>query len=618
MTKMLIVDDNRQSLYMLQVLLTGSGFEVEMAANGAEALEMARRAPPEMIISDILMPVMDGFALCRAWKADESLKDIPFVFYTATYTDPRDEELAMSLGAARFIVKPLEPDIFLALLREVIETPRAGKLVVRLAPIEDEVVFYKEYNRTLVRKLEDKVLELKQANRQTQISESFLRDILRTTPSAVFTVDPDHNITSWNAMAERITGYRAEEVLGRKCDAIESPNCGQECRLFDDRFQKPGEYRECVIFSKEGKKLTILKNFDLLSSPAGKIRGGVESFIDITERKQAVEALRESEKEYRGIVENAKEGIFRRYKERFLTVNQAFADMLGYESPEEVMETITANLATDTYVRPEDRIRLKEMIAAQGYAKNFEVELYRKDRSRIWISLNVQAVRDDRGKLLYNQGICEEITLKKLADEERQQAIDRLRETLEATVQALAMAVETRDPYTAGHQRRVAHLTSAIASEIGFSAGRIDGLRMASIIHDIGKISIPAEILSMPRRLTDIEFSLIKTHVQNGYEILKDIAFPWPIARMVLEHHERLDGSGYPHALTGDKLLMESCTIAVADVVEAMASHRPYRPGVGIKEALAEISRNKGILYAPEVAAACLKLFHEQGYHLEN
>jgi CheY-like chemotaxis protein len=164
MTKLLIVDDDQQSLYILQVLLTTSGFAVESASNGVEALELARRTPPDMIISDILMPVMDGFALCRAWKADERLKDIPFVFYTATYTDPQDEDFALSLGAERFIVKPSEPDSFLLLLWEVIETHQAGKLVAPSGPTEDEEVYYKEYNRTLIRKLEDKVLELKRAN----------------------------------------------------------------------------------------------------------------------------------------------------------------------------------------------------------------------------------------------------------------------------------------------------------------------------------------------------------------------------------------------------------------------------------------------------------------------
>jgi HD-GYP domain-containing protein (c-di-GMP phosphodiesterase class II) len=147
---------------------------------------------------------------------------------------------------------------------------------------------------------------------------------------------------------------------------------------------------------------------------------------------------------------------------------------------------------------------------------------------------------------------------------------------------------------------------------------QIDGIRMAAAIHDLGKISVPAEILSKPTKLTNLEFSLIKTHAQSGYDILKDIEFPWPIAKMVLEHHERMNGSGYPNGLTGDNILMESRILAVADVVESMASHRPYRSALGIDKALEEIEKNRGTLYDNAVADACLRLFREKGYQLQD
>jgi HD-GYP domain-containing protein (c-di-GMP phosphodiesterase class II) len=180
----------------------------------------------------------------------------------------------------------------------------------------------------------------------------------------------------------------------------------------------------------------------------------------------------------------------------------------------------------------------------------------------------------------------------------------------------MAMTVEARDPYTAGHQHRVSDLARTIATEMDLPGNLIDGLRTAGMIHDLGKISVPAEILSKPTKLSEIEFSLIKVHPRSGYDILKDIDFPWPVARIVLEHHERQDGSGYPNGLTGDKLLMESRILAVADVVESMASHRPYRPALGIDAALEEIARGKGVLYDPDAADACLKLFREKGYAL--
>jgi len=177
-------------------------------------------------------------------------------------------------------------------------------------------------------------------------------------------------------------------------------------------------------------------------------------------------------------------------------------------------------------------------------------------------------------------------------------------------------ALESRDPYTAGHQSRSADLARAIAIEMGLDQDKIDAIHMAGIVHDIGKIAIPAEILIKPTKLTNIELSLIKQHSRSGYEMLKDVESPWSLAEIVYQHHERMDGSGYPRNLEGDKILMEARILSVADVVEAMASHRPYRAALGIEAALEEIKKNKGTLYDDAVADACLKLFREKGYQL--
>ncbi len=194
--------------------------------------------------------------------------------------------------------------------------------------------------------------------------------------------------------------------------------------------------------------------------------------------------------------------------------------------------------------------------------------------------------------------------------------VEQLKNALGETVRAIASIVETKDPYTAGHQRQVCEIALAIATEINLSNDQIEGLRMAAILHDIGKISIPAEILSKPGKLTDIEFGLIKTHPQAGYDILNSIEFPWPVARTVMEHHERINGSGYPKNLKGDDIIIEARILAVADVVDAMASYRPYRESLGINAALEEIEKNKGILYDKDVVDACLKLFREKGYQI--
>jgi putative two-component system response regulator len=190
----------------------------------------------------------------------------------------------------------------------------------------------------------------------------------------------------------------------------------------------------------------------------------------------------------------------------------------------------------------------------------------------------------------------------------------KLQEVLDGVIQVVAQIVESRDPYTSGHQQRVAEIACAIAEKMGFSQDRVKGIRMAGIIHDLGKISVPAEILSKPGRLNDMEFGLIKTHPRTGYDILKGIEFPWPIAEMVYQHHERMDGSGYPRGLKGKEILPEAQILGVADVVEAMASHRPYRAALGTDAALDEISRNRGVLYDSQVVDACLKVLRDGGF----
>ena len=200
------------------------------------------------------------------------------------------------------------------------------------------------------------------------------------------------------------------------------------------------------------------------------------------------------------------------------------------------------------------------------------------------------------------------------AEEKLEQTLEILKRAVGTTIQILVYALESRDPYTAGHQSRSANLASAIATEMGLDQDKIEGIHMAGIVHDIGKITIPSEILIKPTKLTNIEFSLIKQHSLNGYEMLKNVESPWSLAEIVYQHHERMNGSGYPRNLKGDEILMEARIMAVADVVEAMASHRPYRPTLGIKAALEEIEKNKGILYDNTVANTCLKLFREKGY----
>jgi HD-GYP domain-containing protein (c-di-GMP phosphodiesterase class II) len=223
-------------------------------------------------------------------------------------------------------------------------------------------------------------------------------------------------------------------------------------------------------------------------------------------------------------------------------------------------------------------------------------------------------VWDEQGEITHL--ICHErnITDRKRAEKEVKHTLEKLRKALGMTIHAISLTVETRDPYTAGHQKRTTNLARAMADEMRLSKEQIDGIRMAGVIHDLGKIGVPAEILSKPTKLSEIELSLVKTHSEMGYSILKEIEVPWPIDQMVLQHHERMDGSGYPSGLSGEEIIIEARVLAVADVVEAITSHRPYRAAVGIDEALAEISRNKGITYDLRIVDACLRLFTEKRF----
>jgi putative nucleotidyltransferase with HDIG domain len=220
------------------------------------------------------------------------------------------------------------------------------------------------------------------------------------------------------------------------------------------------------------------------------------------------------------------------------------------------------------------------------------------------------------GKEVFLQAVVRDVTDRKQAEEKLASTLENLRKAIGGTIEAIVHVVETKDPYTAGHQSRVANLAGAIAAEMHLPTDTVEGIRMAGVIHDIGKISVPAEILSKPGKLSQKEFELIKDHPQTGYEVLKDVEFPWPIAQIILQHHERLNGSGYPRGLVGEEALLEARIIAVADVIEAIASHRPYRPSRGIEAALSEIEQNKGVLYDASVVDACVKLFEEKAYKL--
>ena len=458
-----------------------------------------------------------------------------------------------------------------------------------------------------------------ETGKELEQSELRYKTILESIDIGYYEVDLKGNLTFFNDALCRISGYSREVLTGIGFRAYTEPATVQAVfEAYNQVYQtgKPGKGMDYEILTKDGGRKFIDTTIAPLRDSKENIIGFHGIVRDMTERRQMKDAIAKSELKYRAIVENAQEGIFQLSpRNRRTSVNRAFAGMLGYDSAEEAEEAISS-IPKQVYVRPDEYWRIRNIVEKEGGIKGFETEFYRKDKTRLWVSMSISSIRDEADGLLYYHGIVEDITLKKKLEQERQDSIDRLRKSLGATINAMSATVEARDPYTAGHQRRVADLARAIATEMKLSRDQIDGIRLAGMIHDLGKISVPSEILTKPTRLTELEFELIKTHSEAGYNILKDIDFPWPIARIVLEHHERIDGSGYPQGLKGNEILLESKIISVADVVEAISSNRPYRPAFGLKPALEEIAKNSGIIYDEEVARACRKLFEEKRYHL--
>jgi PAS domain S-box-containing protein len=459
------------------------------------------------------------------------------------------------------------------------------------------------------------VTERKHAEEELRKKHEELEIMIESSPIMIYFKDAQNRFTRVNKALLEQTGLTKEEIEGKSNEII-NPRHAAQFLQEDREIIASGKPKIGILETIKTRKGSMVLQTDKVPyrDKSGKIIGIIGFSVDITEQKKAQDALLRSEEKYRSLVENAQEGIYQTAPDgNFITVNNGFAKIYGYNSAQEVLQSIT-DISRQLYVNPHDRERLLKLVKEYGAVNDFEIQGYRKDGGRVWTSLSAHAVLDNQKRVLYYQGTVRDISEKKQIEAERQENLKKMRKALQATINAMAVTVETRDPYTAGHQRRVAHLAQAIATEMKLSDEQIEGIRMASLIHDIGKISIPSEILTKPTRLTTLEYNLIKTHPVSGHTILKDIEFPWPIARVVLEHHERVNGAGYPHGLKENDILLESKILAVADVVEAISTHRPYRAAYSTETALEEILKNRGILYDAEVVDVCLRLFREKHY----
>ena len=334
---------------------------------------------------------------------------------------------------------------------------------------------------------------------------------------------------------------------------------------------------------------------------------------DITERKRAEEQLRAAEEQFRGLVEQQIAGVYIIQDGRFIYVNPRCAEIVGRGSTNELIGTDPVR-----WVAEADQglvaEHIRSLLDGETSSVKLEFGVQRRDGSATQVGAHAaRTTREGRPAII---GLVQDISEKKRGEDETRRHVEQLKIAFMGTVKVATIISEIRDPYTAGHERRVAELAVAIGDELWLDSTRLEGLRVGGHLHDIGKMTVPLEILSKPGKLSALEMQLIRGHAQAGYDVLKDVAFPWPVAQIALQHHERVNGSGYPQGLKGEAILLEARIMAVADVVEAMSSHRPYRAGLGIETALAEIERGRGTLYDANAANACLCLFRERRYQL--
>jgi PAS domain S-box-containing protein/putative nucleotidyltransferase with HDIG domain len=441
--------------------------------------------------------------------------------------------------------------------------------------------------------------------------------ILNNIPAVVFKGYNNGAVDFFDHKVEEMTGYPRQDFNSRRrkwTDLIVKSDVENVKQVFIKALKTDRSYvREYRIKNKKKKVIWIQERSHIVCDQYGKIQYVSGILFDITQRKQAEEAIQEGERFLSNIFTSIQDGISVIDMDLCIVqVNPTMEKWYAHAMP------LVGKRCYEAYHGQEEPCRPcpshRTIITREPH---FETVARRGSdgKSLGWLDVyTFPWISKTTGKMKGVIKYVRDVTYRLQAQDTIEESLRKLQKTLNGTVRALASTVETRDPYTAGHQRRVVQLACAIAQEMGLSEDVIEGLKVMGFLHDIGKIAIPAEILSKPSQLSEYEFNIIKTHPQTGYDILKEIEFPWPVAQAVLQHHERFNGSGYPLGVSGQDIILEARILAVADVAEAMASHRPYRPSLGLDQALDEIFQSKGILYDPAVVDACLKLFSEDGF----
>ena len=702
--EILIVEDSLVEAEMLRRILTKAGYQVKQAKNGEEGLQSLIEHPCALVISDIQMPLMDGYELCRRIKHDDKLWNIP-VILVSVLSEPEDILRSLNVGADSYLTKPCVEDNLLARIHSLLAIPLQRS---RLDEQRTEQVEYNGkyhtitadsrqalnlllsmYENTLAQNQEliriQSQLNLLNDNLENQVqertaalqeSEARYKRITDGLTDYLYTVriENGHAVeTTQSPACVTVTGYKVEEFAANPYLWIQMV-APEDHELVMEHVRQimagmdvpPMEHR---IIRKDGEIRWVSDTTILFKDASGKLLSYDGVIKDITERKQAENALKHVNRtlatvsavnrqlvyatEENELLQAICQAIMERGCYRMVWVGYVQHDAgksiknmahAGYDNGylDDIRITwneseygmgptgrairsgktqLSQDFTNDPRHYPWRSAALKNGFAscialpmADNQGKVFGALTVYAEEANAFSPGEVDLLEEMAGDLAFGVRNLHIRHERDRALEQNKLYLDQLQKSLEDTVRAIAGIVELRDPYTAGHQVRVAELASAIARQMGLTEEQVQGIHLSSIVHDLGKIKIPAEILSKPGLLSDIEYQLIKTHAQAGYDILKDISFSWPIAQMALQHHERVDGSGYPQGLKGEAFMLEARILGVADVVEAMSSHRPYRPALGTEAALEEIAKYRGIHFDPQVVDACLILFQEKGF----
>ncbi len=592
---------------------------------------------PDIILSDYKLPDFDGMAALEIVRRDHP--EVPVIMVTGAFSDVAAVEL-LRAGAKDYILKDrlarLAPAVQRALAAEQVESAR------------------------------------RVAEKDLRESEEKLRSLVGSSSDWIWEINELAAYTYSSPQVYDLLGYTVEEIIGKTpFDLMPQDEASRVKAIFKSLATggraRPLRLLENTNLHKDGRTVFLETSANPFFDSQGVFRGYRGIDRDVTERKQAQARIQTLTRIYATLsytnttIVRAKnrDELFREICEgavkygKFVMawvglVDEAthrikpvchYGDKGGYLtdiviSSDDVAEgrgpTGTAvrenrvitveNFAADERMMPWREAALKNGFhGSAGLPLRFNGKVIGtltlfSDEPNYFDSDMLALLEEMSVDISFALDNFEREALRQRADAERATALTQLKKSLDGSIQMAAAVTEMRDPYTAGHQQRVAKLATAIAGELGLDAMQVEGVHFGGLIHDVGKIAIPAEILSKPGRLSDIEFMLIKTHPLAGYNILKNIDFPWPVAQMILQHHERLDGTGYPGKLKNEEIILEAKILMVADVVEAMSSHRPYRPGLGITVALEEIERGRGTYYDPQIVDICIRLFKDKQF----